>query len=173
MHVEVNLHHDNSCHMWNARGVCTNQKNTIYAEIFGNGRAYSVNYDRIITISEKTKFAPRIGSYMGGIRFTVPLEANLLFSKSATSKHFVEFGVGTTFRSPKDYEPGLRFFDDVNAKDYEEGIWNEYTARIGYRHQKPKGGWMYRAGILSIYMPYRTKNKIFFPMPAVSVGYTF
>lgn len=150
------------------------KKNTLYAEIFGNGRAYSVNYDRLITISEKTKFAPRIGfSYMGGIRFTMPLEANLLFSKSASSKHFFEFGVGTTFRSPKDYEPGVRFFDNNDAKNYEEGIRNEYTARIGYRHQKPESRWMYRAGILAIYMPYRIKNKVFLPQPAISVGYAF
>lgn len=149
------------------------KKNTVYAEIFGNGRVYSVNYDRIITISEKMKFAPRIGfSYMGGIKLNVPLEANVLFSKSASSKHFLEFGVGTTFRSPKYYEPGIRFFD-ADDKDYEEGIRNEYTARIGYRHQKPEGGWMYRAGILAIYRPYRTKNKVFFPMPALSVGYAF
>lgn len=143
--------------------------------MFGNGRPYSVNYDRLITISEKTKFAPRIGfSYMGGIKFNVPLEANLLFSRSASSKHFFEFGVGTTFRSPKYFEPGIRFFDEgEDIKNYEEGIRNDYTARIGYRHQKPEGGWMYKAGILAIYMPYRINDKVFFPVPALSVGYTF
>ncbi len=148
------------------------KKNTIYAEVFGNSRAYSVNYDRLITISEKTKFAPRIGfSFMGGNRFIVPLEANFLVGKSASTKHFVEFGVGTTFRSTKDNEAGFSVFDS-DDKDYEEGLWNEYTARIGYRHQKPEGKWMYRAGLLAVYLPYRSKNKVF-PLPAISVGYTF
>jgi hypothetical protein len=79
----------------------TIKKNSVYVELGGNGFIYSVNYDRIIPLSDQLKLAPRIGiEYLpqehnqNYNKINIPLELNILWSKQKTSKNFLESGLG-------------------------------------------------------------------------------
>lgn len=76
------------------------RKNSIYAELLGNGGVYSINYDRIFQLSKQVKIVPRVGFSTLDEVLIFPLEANLLLSKSNTSKNFFETGIGLTILKP-------------------------------------------------------------------------
>jgi hypothetical protein len=78
------------------------QKNTIYAELFGNGIFGSINYERQIT-SKPIIFA-RVGvglwSNLGILGssnsgYTIPTSVNYLLDLS--NNNFFDFGIGSTF----------------------------------------------------------------------------
>lgn len=128
------------------------KKNSIYLEAGGNAIVYSVNYDRIIPLSTKLKLAPRIGFeyFPHSTRsayndFVIPLEANILFGKTEISKNFAEAGVGLTLVGMKDY-----YLDngELATKNTKNKFARITLMRLGFRHQKPIGGLMYRAGLL-------------------------
>lgn len=134
-------------------------KNSLYLEAGGNAGIYSISYDRFIKMSSRLSVAPRIGvGWTGGGRFAIPVEANLLLSKP-NSKHYFELG------------PGIAMFTGASKKtndykfttaeeDSEKGFSTRATLRLGYRHQKPEGGLMYRAGLLGLFNPNATENKV-------------
>lgn len=161
------------------------KKNSLYFELLGNGVAYSINYDRIIPISDQLKLAPRVGfeflprkneydQKYGKI--SIPLELNLLWRKQKESKNFVEAGLGLSlFSLIKGYN--LNQFNERTDTQYQMA--KITTIRLGYRHQKPQGGLMYRAGILARltqddFSRSRVGDDLFFVLwPGFSIGYAF
>ncbi len=161
------------------------KKNALYLEAGGNTIYYSVNYDRIIPLTPKLKLAPRAGfmylplseiennSSHGDIR--IPVELNLLWSKNANASNFLEGGIGMSFIQVKDrVSYGL---SDIITTKY--SFVKVTTLRLGFRHQKPTGGLMYRAGLLvPIVRDERSKfrfgDDIFYVIWAgFSLGYNF
>jgi len=125
------------------------KKNSIYAELLGNGGVYSVNYDRIFQLSRGIKLAPRIGFATLQKVLILPFEANVLLSKSNTSKNFFETGIGLTVLKPLNGFSGQLL--TINGYDYNfnnKAVNTPFIIRAGFRHQKPTGGFMYRTGVL-------------------------
>ena len=166
----------------------TIKKNSVYVEVFGNGFVYSVNYDRIIPLSDQLKLAPRVGfEYLAQKKtyspiygqFHIPVELNLLWAKRAQSKNFVETGLGLTLLST----PTVYDFSSVNGAEPTGYPLSFRMARIGlfragFRHQKPEGGLMYRVGVLARvskddFAPYSTQPLFDRIWPSLSLGYSF
>lgn len=145
--------------------------NSLYAEIGGNS-LYSINYDKLFPVSERLSLAPRIGfSYYGKDRFHIPVEANLLLAKNRSSKNFAEFGLGTTLlTNTNKYANNYSIID--KKEDKTTGFGTRITARIGFRHQKPEGGLMYRAGVLALVNTQANSNKVL-PWAGFGIGYSF
>ncbi|RZK55421.1 MAG: hypothetical protein EOO91_14155 [Pedobacter sp.] len=162
------------------------KKNSLYLEIGGNGVLYSVNYDRIIPISTQFKLAPRIGfDYVPrNIKnaptygnWSFPIEANVLYAQSRESKNFLEGGLGLSlFNIVANYKYNN---DKTEIIDTEVKTAKITTFRLGFRHQKPTGGFMYRAGLLvrlsqDEFSKQRVGDDLFFVIwPGASLGYTF
>ncbi|WP_293784685.1 hypothetical protein [uncultured Pedobacter sp.] len=144
------------------------KKNSIYAELLGNGGVYSINYDRIFQLSKKVKIVPRVGFSTLDEVLIFPLEANLLLSKSNTSKNFFETGIGLTILKPLNGFSGQLL--TINGYDYNfdnKAVKTPVMIRVGFRHQKPTGGLMYRTGALLI-----TGDETILTI-GIGLGYTF
>ena len=167
---------------------CMAQKyNAVYIEAGGNTLIYSVNYDRIIPISTQFRLAPRVGfSYFpytsknnnrDYTNIRIPLELNLLWGKTQTSRNFVEAGFGLSLigliGGYKTDSQGNITSEIVN-KNAKVGV-----IRLGYRYQKPKGGLMFRAGALipvsqDEYSEQKMGDDIFYRIyGGLSLGYSF
>ncbi len=79
------------------------KKNTVFAEIGGNGIIYSINYDRLFDVSEKIKLSSRIGIHYTNSfplqyykTLCIPVEFSGLYSISG-QKHFLEVGLGFSY----------------------------------------------------------------------------
>jgi hypothetical protein len=160
----------------------TIKNNSVYVELLGNGIVYSVNYDRIIQISNHFKLAPRVGiTYWPQSEssryssFIIPFEVNALWAKRAESKNFAEGGLGLNLIGLKDYYG----YDPAKGNLWKNKFARVTTVRLGYRHQKPTGGFMYRAGLLvpiaqDQFSMDRVGDDIFLRIYAgFSLGYTF
>lgn len=128
-------------------------KNAVYLELGGNGVYYSLNYEKIFYQRGLFKSAARIGvsAFPKNIETetktywdaALPLE---LIGLIGRSKHHLELGVGYTpyYYADTKFEIGSRGFEFDRYR---------YSAvmpfRLGYRYQKPEGGFLFRAG----YMP--------------------
>ncbi|WP_316782765.1 hypothetical protein [Pedobacter frigiditerrae] len=161
------------------------KKNSIYVELGGNTVLYSVNYDRIIPLSTRFKLAPRVGfeyiprslkNFPTYGNWSFPLELNVLYGKNKESKSFLEAGFGLSM---------FNIVSKYKQKDNGELIDTEVKAakitmlRFGFRHQKPTGGFMYRAGLLvrlsqDEFSKQRVGDDLFFVIwPGASLGYSF
>lgn len=156
--------------------------NSIYFEAGGNALYYSINYDRSFNLTKNIKLTPRAGlSFLPDIdkrdrlqNFIIPIELNLLYGKNELSKNFAELGLGITFfESEKGYKT-------INNIDHAViGFLNVGLLRAGFRHQKPGGGLMYRAGLIvpisqDEYSKQYIGDEIFFRIWAgFGIGYTF
>lgn len=115
-----------------------NYKNNVQLELFGSAGLYSINYERIIFNQNKYKTVGELGfsripiSEGNGMSF--PISINQLIS---FQRHHIELGVGATPNYVSDYlYPGW----DIH-----------YSARIGYRYQKPHRRFIFRAGVVPIF----------------------
>jgi hypothetical protein len=119
-------------------------RNSLFVELGGSTYLYSINYDRIFYSSKWLSSSARVGvfyNWMGRGSFGVPVEVNGLIGKG---KHFLEIGVGGSYtygvegvewRTPNTFgKEGIERFSAVFA-----------TGRLGYRFQKPEGGFFFRA----------------------------
>lgn len=125
--------------------------NAVYLELLGNGVNYSLNYERMFYQTGNFRAAARIGvsalpwkvgsgSYL---KAAIPVELIGLLGKS---KHFLEAGVGyTPFLVPWTGSVGYASDDEFESYIVRSRI----PFRIGYRYQKPAGGFFFRAA----YMP--------------------
>lgn len=125
-------------------------KNAAYFELAGNGIFYSLNYERVIYQKGLFKSAARVGitalpskiaaqTYWSG---ALPVE---IIGFIGRSRHHFEFGVG--------YTPYLHAESTINPSKAEEEFDAYQVAsivpfRLGYRYQKPEGGFFFRAGYL-------------------------
>ena len=162
----------------------TNKFNSVYVELLGNAIGYSVNYDRIIPLSGKIKLAPRIGfeyiprieDYQPYGEWSFPLELNMLYAKNNESKNFFEGGLGLSlFNLVEAYK------QDENGKilDTKVKMARITMLRLGFRHQKPTGGLMYRIGVMGRlsqdkFSYSRLGDDLFYKLwPGFSIGYSF
>lgn len=127
-------------------------KNVVYAELLGNAGLYAVNYGRIFYQKERLKL-------MGGLGFSmiplkgfepfypnfwspvIPVEFSAFWGKS---RHHLELGIGSYVFQNRKYwfDPE---FPPTNLREIVH--WDtSVTMRIGYRYQKPEGGFFFRAG---------------------------
>ncbi|TDG35477.1 hypothetical protein EZJ43_12680 [Pedobacter changchengzhani] len=161
------------------------RKNTINVELGGNAVFYSINYERLIKLSANVKLSPRVGvmylplSHIKSNRdygnINIPIELNGFWARNSESKNFPEIGLGLTFISLKD---GYTLNNaGVEQSNYKMG--RVALVRAGYRHQKPEGGLMYRAGVLvrltqDDFSRSRVGDDLFYKIwPGFSIGYTF
>ncbi len=117
------------------------QKNDFHLELLGAAGLYSINYERVIVNGNKLKTLASIGfSYMGTKSwrgFIIPISINQLLS---FKEHHIELGIGGS--------PNF-----VISNDFGE-TWAQFIfTRIGYRYQKPKGKFIFRAGAIPIVYP--------------------
>ena len=126
------------------------QNNTIYLELLGNGLLYSLNYDRMVTdnISVRAGYGgltvtstpddPTTG-YTEDIKITmIPVLANYLRGEG---KHKLEIGGGIVLVS-------LDYTGNVADVDFSLGADGAIpTANLGYRYQKPEGGFFFKASL--------------------------
>lgn len=151
------------------------KRNSVYIELAGNGIIYSVNYDRVIPLSNQFKLAPRVGIALlptskdsDYSNLILPIEINALWAKNKESKNHFEFGVGLNLVTVK-----IQFINDPSETIYLAKV---TTGRLGFRHQKPKGGFMYRVGLV---LPIAEDNNAKIKdlkrnyFGGISLGYTF
>lgn len=144
------------------------EKNSIYAELLGNGGVYSINYDRTFQIDKGIKLVPRIGFATIQDIIIVPFEVNVLLSRDYMSKNFFETGIGLTLLKPTNQFSGeIITINGYNYNFENKTVNTPLVIRAGFRHQRPTGGLMYRTGLLLF-----TGTETLFTI-GIGLGYTF
>ncbi|WP_291777259.1 hypothetical protein [Cecembia sp.] len=127
-------------------------KNMVFAELLGNSGLYAVHYGRILLQKEKMKLSGSVGfSLVPGKGFephypnylspVIPVEFSAFWGKS---KHHLELGAGSYVFQGRKYLFDSEF-PPTNVREVVH--WDtSLTMRIGYRYQKPEGGFFFRAG---------------------------
>lgn len=145
-------------------------KNTINLEILGHGGFYSLNFERVILNGKTNRLSSNIGlalypENIDILPLFVPVSINYI--SSLNNNHF-EFGIG-----------------QVLINDAKVNGDNDYkmlgSAKIGYRYQKPKGRFVYKAiftPYIDIWDNYNTpiigrSPTNFYSWGGLSVGYNF
>ncbi len=128
-------------------------RHSVFVELGGNAGLYSLNYDRLLHRGKWFHTSARAGIYYNwwaGGRLGIPLEVNGLFGRK---KHFLEMGVSLVYNHGLDpivhkADPAVPTSEDIYAN------FSNLLAigRLGYRFQKPQGGFFFRAA----YTPYTT-----------------
>ena len=165
----------------------TIEKNTVYAEAFGQGFCWSLNYDRLFNTEKRIMnsytagivYVPQSIQFGDGTYYGIPLSYNWLIGKKS---HHLELGVGLT---------SLLVNPNSSVKS---DFYTYLTPKIGYRFQRPQGGLFFKAtatpmiDLLSVntYKSGSNKSRSFstlsnvvgldypaFPWPGLSIGYTF
>lgn len=163
------------------------EKNTIYAEAFGQGFCGSVNYDRIIktnnswshSVSAGFTFVPKSIGFGDGTYVGIPISYNWLLGRKS---HHLDLGLGITC-----------FAVNPNSDEISH-FYTTFSPKISYRFQRPQGGLFLKATALvmfdalnatsykfttSTYRRYSYLNNVVglgyfaFPWPGLSLGYTF
>ncbi len=152
------------------------RRNTFFLELGGNGMFYSLNYDRILLNRDNWKLSGRVGAmYLPPLnernRHMVggPVEISYLRGRG---RHFLELGLG-----------GTVIYDTYalsNSRVNDLAVMA--VARIGYRHQKPEGGFFYKVGFTPLlgalyneYYPERGPLLLApfaYPLVGLGFGYT-
>lgn len=117
-------------------------KNSIYAELGGSSILYGVNYGRILNQKGKFKLSGSAGfSYIQQAtnHWTpmIPVELTVLFGKT---RHNLEFGAGTTLFTSQQ----ISLNPDSNTLQEKVSFEALIPFRLGYRYQKPEGGFFFR-----------------------------
>lgn len=139
-------------------------RNSVYVELLGNALLYSVNYDRLLT----PNLAGRVGLMFvtaeddegdSGTVAIVPVMGSWLWGDG--NSHF-ETGIGLAVATAS--------FDidelDVDESGGGTGVYG--TGVLGYRYQRPGGGFLFRVGLTPVF----TTND-FAPWFGLSFGYSF
>lgn len=117
-------------------------KNGVYLEILGNGGVYSINYERFV--SKDISIRAGFGSYSGESLWsaeevsitTFPLMANYFYGQG---RNRLELGAGILLGSKK--------VENQFDEDFQSTSIFNLTGVVGYRYQKPQGGFIFRAGL--------------------------
>ena len=141
-------------------------QNLLYIECLGIGGYGSFNYERIILTLNNTNIGLRIGISTYKIKdYTTKFNQDIILpikiNKYYGNKHKIELGFGQTISS----------IVQVNYSNWEpkrvKNLHANFT--IGYRYQKDKGGFLFRAGytpLIEFYRYYRHWG-------GISIGYAF
>jgi len=112
-------------------------KNAFYAEWFGNGVYYSLNYERIFYSAPKFQAGVRIGAMAYSnlfilpekkLLYVFPMEINGLFGKHRQN---IEIGIGNSFSTGRFYH-----WVSVPQQYYRQFI---LLARLGFRYYSKQG----------------------------------
>ena len=136
-------------------------RNAFYIELLGNGLLYSVNYDRLFA----DQISGRVGLMVIGAAndssaaavIAAPIMANYLFGRG--NSHF-EAGVGITLMTG-----AVENVEEIEDEGFSGAVG---TATLGYRYQRPDGGFIFRAGLT----PFFGRGGIV-PWFGLSFGYGF
>lgn len=142
----------------------TVDRNAAYIEIGGNVVVPSINYERrwndlwawrvgFTYVSSKTE-----GSNENDTAFGVPLMINRI--SAPQSNHHFETGLGVVLITGED-----EGFNDEFDEDF-SGAFGTLT--VGYRYQKPAGGFVFRAGFTPVF-----DTEDILPWAGVSFGYAW
>lgn len=165
------------------------ERNTVYLEAFGQGFAWSANYDRLFNTNKTfmnsftlgATFVPSaVGFGSGETYIGMPVSYNWLLGKRS---HHLELGIGLT--------PMFALSAGDNRSDI---FYLAAAPKIGYRFQRPQGGLFLKATVTALidvvhvekysflnrrYNSFSYLNDVMgigygvFPWPGLSVGYTF
>ena len=134
-------------------------KNSLYVELLGNAGVYSLNYGRIFHQHNRLKISGSAGlSYIrqsSGARSIgisdywtpmLPIEITAFWGRS---RHHLEVGSGITFFSSQ----RLTYNPDFPPSNFQKDISLEAVLplRLGYRYQKPEGGFFFRVGYTPLF----------------------
>ncbi|SDC87018.1 hypothetical protein SAMN04488104_100828 [Algoriphagus faecimaris] len=124
-------------------------KNVVYAEFAGNSGGYALNYGHTLYQKDRLKLQVSAGFSMlyrkGSERIfnqywvpVIPLELSAFIGRS---DHHLELGAGFFALRNRTYS-----FDETYPNNVREQIhWDQnILARLGYRYQKPEGGFFFR-----------------------------
>jgi hypothetical protein len=137
-------------------------RNAFYVELLGNGLIYSMNYDRLFT----DQLSGRVGLMFLGAAddeggsaavAATPLMVNYLFGRG--NSHF-EAGAGLLVISGA--------VDEVPGEEDEAFSGAIGTGTLGYRYQRPGGGFVFRVGLTPFF-----STQAFGPWFGISFGYGF
>jgi hypothetical protein len=144
-------------------------RNAFYVELLGNGLIYSVNYDRRLTghVAGRVGVSFATAEDSEGDRATIglaPVMGSYLFGEG--NSHF-EAGLGMLLAtaSVDEIDPGGGE-DPFVGGDGGSTVFG--TGVLGYRYQRPGGGFVFRAGLTPIFT-----TSDFVPWFGVSFGYAF
>ncbi|WP_373494964.1 hypothetical protein [Aquiflexum sp.] len=153
-------------------------KNTLSVELGGNAGRYALSYGRLFHQNGSFKLSGSVGFSMWHENVlsstywnpALPLEITALFGRS---KHHMEFGLGLTpyLENSYDFDPSGE--DMVKNSNHLNAI---LPLRLGYRYQKPEGGFFFRAGYTPlIFLPIGVRETLhFYPLFAgLSFGKSF
>lgn len=135
------------------------KKNTLYAEIGGNGIVLTANFER--QLGNKPGLAYHIGIGVGNNKPNVPMGMKYLLELGKAQRSFIETGLGVTMGS-RYFWKAYRRVNDKNP--YEPG----FIASIGYRHHT-RYGLLWRVCYTPIFTSYRNT----FYLGGISVGWRF
>lgn len=135
-------------------------KNTVYIEFLGSaGYLYNLSYDRVLISKGKRHFSAAVGfQYFPVTAITrdrllsITPQLNYFYG----IKHHIEFGVGAVFG----------FLYEGTAASF----------RIGYRYQKPSGGFFFKSGFTPLYtkaMSPVVGDLNIIPIVGIAAGWTF
>ncbi|SFN89620.1 hypothetical protein SAMN04488519_102364 [Algoriphagus ornithinivorans] len=152
-------------------------KNAVYLEVGGSSGIYAINYSKIFHQKGKLKLNASAGFSMLPHRLdskttwlpVVPLEISALVGKS---NHHLEIGMGITPYLTRSLAFDSETFDTIDKVVFGSVM----PLRVGYRYQKPEGGFFFRIGYTPFFnVPVRAgKNWSFNPyMAGVSFGKSF
>jgi hypothetical protein len=162
-------------------------RNTFFVEFLGNNFYYSLNYDRILFQKKNFLISGRIGfcgfpQFRGNYTIGAPAEINLSFGKK---RNFLETGFGMSYLYIDSYyfltgDSG-RLVEIVDQKIN----WLFIVERIGYRYQKPDGGFFFKVAFTPLFQVVdKRKDKyngmftsfsphhFILPWIGISIGYT-
>lgn len=141
--------------------ICFSQdslKNAVFFELGGNGLYYSLNYERQF----KHQFLGRAGITVINNGLAIPLTVGKFFGED---KHHVEVSAG---------------FDYINYDMVGDSRGHTILATgfVGYRFQKLKNQFLFRAGLLPLFRIYESgdgekSEDRFFLWGGISLGYRF
>ena len=179
------------------------KKNTIYAELLGQGALWSINYERMFEIDDFVSQSASVGittnrnlsdffldqsffNFGNNYNFGTPIAYRLIFGKK--NSH-LELGIGLTgfyFKGAGSYHDGfcISYSSDIRR-------FNSYIVpTIAYRFQQKTGGVFFKVSYSPQFSFYQTDNLIYIGgrtnknnffeksenrllWPGLSLGYTF
>jgi hypothetical protein len=139
-------------------------QSSIYGELGGSAVVPSVNYDRHIGKSNRMLgrigITAVVGSSQNDTQTTLVVPLTVSWITHPEANHHLEAGGGVTLVAGDEQE----LFEVGNGDEQFNTTF--VTGMIGYRYQKPKGGFMFRATIT----PLRAPGTIPFPWVGFSFG---
>lgn len=129
------------------------KQNTLYLEVFGQGFYNAFSFDRLINTEKRVKNSYTLGVTYFNIEYVsvlaAPVSYNYIFGQN---RHHLEVGIGFTAMHVvnKNIQVTQSFTDENGVTfaesflGYSTDIYTYFTPKIGYRYQKPEGGFFFR-----------------------------